>query len=250
MIQKSRIFRKILTLNALFIVTINPPVIIKTIKAPETNLKKLKKTIKKTKASFLRKALSDKQPAKVWDTVHRILNKQHDRIKLRPSDLNIHLTSLAPRLTRKINEPYDSTEFFQNISDDVNADTLKIRHTNYVEVQKIVLEIKIDCSMGHDGIPICHLKPVVDDITSPLVHIINTCFAKRVFPSTWKIARACPVPKVDHAKNVTEFRPISILCKFLNELYCIRCVIFKKLKLTTIKRSWDFEKDILQLHYC
>ena len=31
---------------------------------------KLKKTIKETKANFLRKALSDKQPAKVWDTVH------------------------------------------------------------------------------------------------------------------------------------------------------------------------------------
>ena len=45
-----------------------------------------------------------------------------------------------------------------------------------------------------------------------MVQIINTCIDKRVFPSTWKIARVCPVPKVDHAKDVTEFRPISILC--------------------------------------
>ena len=30
---------------------------------------KSKKTFKETKVSFLRKALSDKQPAKVWDTV-------------------------------------------------------------------------------------------------------------------------------------------------------------------------------------
>ena len=56
------------------------------------------------------------------------------------------------------------------------------------------------------------LKTSVDDVTSLLVHIINTCIDKRVFPSTWKIARVCPVPKVDHAKDVTEFRPISILC--------------------------------------
>ena len=52
----------------------------------------LKKTIKETKASFLRKALSDKQPAKVWDVVDRILNQQHDRIKLHPSDINNHFT--------------------------------------------------------------------------------------------------------------------------------------------------------------
>ena len=74
---------------------------------------KLKKTIKE--ASFLRKSLSNKQPAKVWDTVDRILNKQDDRIKLRPSYINNHFTSLASRLTRKINEPYDFTEFFQNV---------------------------------------------------------------------------------------------------------------------------------------
>ena len=32
------------------------------------------------------------------------------------------------------------------------------------------------------------------------------------FPSTWKIIDVCPVPKVDHAKDITEFRQISILC--------------------------------------
>ena len=78
--------------------------------------------------------------------MHRILKKQHDCIKLHPSDINNHFTSLASRLTRKINEPCDFTEFFQNIYDDVNADTFKIKHTNYDEVRT-----KNDCSTGHDG---------------------------------------------------------------------------------------------------
>ena len=55
---------------------------------------KLKKVIKETKSNFLCKALSDKQPTKVWNTVDRILNKQHNRIKLHPSDLNIYLLPL------------------------------------------------------------------------------------------------------------------------------------------------------------
>ena len=87
---------------------------------------KLKQTVKETKATFLCKALSDKQPDKVWDNGDRILNKQHDRRNFHPSDINNHFTSLASRLTRKINEPYDFTEFFQNISDDVNPDMFKI----------------------------------------------------------------------------------------------------------------------------
>ena len=159
----------------------------------------------------------------------RILNKQHDRTKRHPSDIKNHFTSLASRLTRKINEPYDFTEFFQNISDDANPDTFKINHANYNEVRKILLGIKKDCSTGYDGIPMRYLKPVVDDVNSPLVNIINTCIDNSVFPQTWKIVHVCPVPKVDHAKDVTEFRPILIFAfyqKFLNELCCISCVIF------------------------
>ena len=151
---------------------------------------KLWKAIKGTKASFLRKAFSDKQPPKVWYTVNRILNKQHDRIKIHPSNIKF----LSSRLTHKINEPYNFTEFFQNISDDVNPDIFKIKHTNYDKIRKILLGIKSDCSTGHDGIPVRYLKPVVDDVTSSLVHIINTCIDNRVFPSTWKIARVSPVP--------------------------------------------------------
>ena len=105
------------------------------------------------------------------------------------------------------------------MSDDVNADTFKTKHTNYVEVRKILLGIKNNCSTGHDDIPIRYLKPVLDDVTSPLVHIMNTCIDNRVFPSTWKIARVCPVLKADHAKDVTEFRPISILCS-LSKGFC------------------------------
>ena len=94
---------------------------------------------------------------------------------------------------------------FKISQDDVNVDTFKIKHTNYDEVRKILLEIKNDCSTGQDGIPIQYLKPVVDDVTLPLVYIINTCIDIRVFTLTWEIARVCPAPKVDQAKDVTEF---------------------------------------------
>ena len=159
----------------------------------------------------------------------RILHNQHDCIKLYPSDINNHFTSLASRLTCRINEQYDFTEFFKNISNDVNADTFKIKHSSYNDILKILLGIKSDCSMVHDGILIWYLKPVVDDVISPFVYIINTCINNRVFSSTRKIAHVYLVPKKDHTKDVTELRPISILCilsKFLNELYCINYVIF------------------------
>ena len=66
---------------------------------------KLKKTIKTTKVTFLRKAMSSKNPKEVWSTVNRILTKQQTRIKQHPSDLNNHFTTLASKLTDKENAP-------------------------------------------------------------------------------------------------------------------------------------------------
>ena len=86
-----------------------------------------------------------------------------------------------------------------------------IKYTSYNEVRKIILELRNDCSSGYDQIPIKFLKPVVDNITSPIVFIINSSIDKEIFPDSWKIARVCPIPKVDNPVNVKDLRPISIL---------------------------------------
>ena len=45
-----------------------------------------------------------------------------------------------------------------------------------------------------------------------MVNIINNCIDKNVFPTAWKIARVCPIPKIDNPIDVTKYRPISVLC--------------------------------------
>ena len=96
---------------------------------------KLKNIIKETKANSLCKALSDKQP-----TVHRILNKQHDRIKLHPSDLNTHFTTFAWRLTHKDNEPHDFTDLLDSISEESQLETFKSNTPTTMKLEKSYLE--------------------------------------------------------------------------------------------------------------
>ena len=38
------------------------------------------------------------------------------------------------------------------------------------------------------------IKPVAEDITYPIVNIINPSIDKETFPDSWKVARVCPVP--------------------------------------------------------
>ena len=155
----------------------------------------LKKCIKDTKGSFLRKALSARQPKVVWKTVNQILKKQHKRIKHDPSALNQHFCTLASRLTNKENAGTANTAFIESLPANDNHNSFKIQHTDYYEVRKILLNLKNDCSTGYDNIPVKYLKPV----------------DKMVFPNAWKVARICPVPKVENPNEIIDYRPISVL---------------------------------------
>ena len=43
------------------------------------------------------------------------------------------------------------------------------------------------------------------------MHIINNCIDQKIFPYSWKVAKVCPIPKVDHPTSIEEYRPISVL---------------------------------------
>ena len=90
-----------------------------------------------------------------------------------------------------------------------DSDAFTIKFTTYDEVQKIILNLRNACSSGHDNILAKFSKPVVDQITSPIAHIINTSI--EIFPDSWKVARVCPIPKIDNTVTAKDFPRISIL---------------------------------------
>ena len=86
-----------------------------------------------------------------------------------------------------------------------------INYTTYDEVQEIILNFKSDGSSGHDNIPVNFLNPVVDQIISLIVHIINTSIDKEVFPDSWEVTRVCLIPKIDNLVTLKDFQAVSIL---------------------------------------
>ena len=203
-------------------------------KAAETDVSKAryrkhrnayKKLIRKKKGDFIRKSLSSKKPKEIWNTVHRILDPPSQRIRHDPESLNRYYTILAAGICNKTNAPFNETEILNNLPED-EADSFTIIHTSYEEIRKIILDLRNDCSSGFDQIPAKLMKPVVDYITSPLVHIINSSIDNEVFPDQWKTARVCPIPKTKHPTKLKDFRPVSIL-PLLSKVY--EKVILKQL---------------------
>ncbi|XP_015768555.1 PREDICTED: uncharacterized protein LOC107347190, partial [Acropora digitifera] len=52
---------------------------------------------------------------------------------------------------------------------------------------------------------------VADYLGSPLTDVINTCIENLYFPSAWKLACICAIPKGNQIKSEKDLRLISIL---------------------------------------
>ena len=86
-----------------------------------------------------------------------------------------------------------------------------IRPVHQNEVLQELCNLRIDSSTGADQILAKLVRMVAEDLTPPLVNIINSCIGMRSFPAAWKIAQICPIPKTNTSICENDFRPISVL---------------------------------------
>lgn len=85
-------------------------------------------------------------------------------------------------------------------------------------------------AIGTDGISAKYLKLIMDSILPILEHLFNCSLSSGFFPTGWKSALICPIPKVKNPTLVKHYRPISILpvlSKALERVVCeqIRCYL-------------------------
>ena len=132
------------------------------------------------------------------------------------------------------------------------------------EVQKIINVLPLKYSAGVDEIPSVVVRRVSEMVSVPLCLIINRCFESGVFSDRLKVAKVVPVHKKGDSKDITNYRPVSVLPIFskvferviYNRLldYFLRNNLFyinqhgfipKRLTITSIFQSVNFVLDQL-----
>ena len=116
--------------------------------------------------------------------MNRVINPSKNHIRQNTSDLKNYFTTLASNFSEKENEPLNKSEILQLLNRDPDSNAFTNNHTTYDEVQKIISNLRNDCSSGHNNIPVKFLKRVVEQITLRIVHIINTSTEKELFPDS------------------------------------------------------------------
>ena len=80
------------------------------------------------------------------------------------------------------------------------------------EVRVGLLSLDTSKACGPDNIPAALLKYCAPYISSSLCNLFNKSLKLGRMPAAWKISNIVPIPKSGPVKDVTNYRPISLLC--------------------------------------
>jgi Reverse transcriptase (RNA-dependent DNA polymerase) len=93
-------------------------------------------------------------------------------------------------------------------------------HKNCTIIIKIVIKGYIHISgkykrtTGPDDIPAVIIKDCAAVLSHPLLILFNICLKSAIIPTTWKSSKVCPVFKKGNKLDISNFRPITIICNF------------------------------------
>ena len=167
--------------------------------------KKVKNEIIKSKKIWCNKMC--KSSKGVWSIVNDVRGKDD----VRSSDNLLSLFSDPVNAVETIN-----LNFSRFFTESESFPLLPVNHDENIEICSemsifdLLTKIRTDKACGSDGVNPIFLKTCADALCRPISHIINLSFQHGVFPTAWKTADVCPVPK-SRPVNKDHLRPISLL---------------------------------------
>jgi hypothetical protein len=103
---------------------------------------------------------------------------------------------------------YLSQNFRQSFS------TIQLRNTTTYEIEKIIHSLKCTNSYGYDEISSRIRKVSTPYILNPLIFIFNKILSTGIFPDRLKYSEVKPLYKKGEKRQVSKYRPISLLTTF------------------------------------
>ena len=191
--------------------------------------------IRQEKARYYKNLIQESQstPQKLWRAIKKCLSNKKP-CEQKPKSLRINSTITSDK--REIANGFNT--FFTNVAATLRATLPKVyeaisakiscngndistmdikfvfRPATKGEALKVISSLKRSKSPGLDNIPPGIVKDATHEIIQPLLHILNLSLSTSTIPSELKVARCVPIYKGGNAKDLDNYRPISILPVF------------------------------------
>ena len=121
-----------------------------------------------------------------------------------------------------------------------------ISPTDHLEIEDLILNLKIDKSEGPNGIPTKILHLLKNDISHLLADLFNCSFSTGIFPSILKTGKVIPIHKKLSKQICSNYRPITILSnldKILEKLMHKRLYTFFEDNNVVYSLQFGFRKN-------
>lgn len=183
--------------------------------------------IKKTKENYYKRLLqkSNNDQKAIWNVFKEIVGvttSSKKNIKLRSDGVvvtdatkianifNEHFTKTGVEMHKKITKHNQLTcSRFDTI--ERNPNSIYLCPVNKEEIMKEIGSLKNNCAAGPDKISSQIIKYCKEELSEPLVHLINSIFYSGVFPEQLKNSTVVPVYKDKMRDDCNNYRPISII---------------------------------------
>ena len=150
-------------------------------------------------------------------------NKIIDNGEAIANTFNDFFTDVGKNLAEKIPQPTVLP------SEKTIANSIFFEPTNKIEVVEVINTLKPKKAPGIDNIKSETLKKIAEEIAAPFTHLVNKIIETGKFPSVFKTAIIKPLHKNGDCREVTNYRPISLitnLAKVVEKIIKIRIVKF------------------------
>ena len=104
------------------------------------------------------------------------------------------------------------------LKQDVNESSLFIHPTNKAELVKLIEQLPNKSSSGYNNKSSMLLIAMKDEILEPLELLFNGSIQQGTCPDKMKLAEVIPLYKSRSGKDITKYRPISLLLSILELL--------------------------------
>ena len=115
----------------------------------------------------------------------------------------------------------------------------------------ITSKLKNKTSQGHDNISTKLIKQSIEQISTPVTHILNQSMTTSIVPQNMKLAKVMPIFKSGDKHIFNNYRPISILpafSKILEKMLSIKLISYLETQILVFTHQYGFRPKHCTIH--
>ena len=173
--------------------------------------------IRKSKRRFVANKVNNNSDAKTWWKYIKKLTNKVKKSTITSNTTHLNGNNIGPtELCNQLNdyfasvggEPVDAPLGTRS-GNNTQCQSLESVSIGYVKL--LLKRIDVTKATSTEDYPSWISKEGCEDLCIPIHDIVNSILLHKTYPTMWKRAEITPVPKVTHPKQLTDYRPISLL---------------------------------------